>query len=137
MKNNSDGVIKAYKLASPGRRYVGELIDSLISAIIFMLFLSLGNSIGLSQDITGWSASLIAASYFLLSDGLPRGQSLGKKLLGISVIDSITGENCSLKQSLFRNLLSPLLGIIDAFFILGKKRQRIGDKLAKTVVIVN
>lgn len=137
MKNNSDGVIKAYKLASPGRRYVGELIDSLISAIILMLFLSLGNSIGLYQDITGWSASLIAASYFLLSDGLPRGQSLGKKLLGISVIDSVTGENCSLKQSLFRNLLSPLLGIIDAFFILGKKRQRIGDKLAKTVVIVH
>ena len=137
MKNNSDCVITAHKLASPGRRYVGELIDSLISAIIFMFFLSLGNSIGLSQGITGWLASLIAALYFLLSDGFPRGQSLGKKLLGISVIDSVTGESCSLKQSLFRNLLSPLLGIIDAFFILGKKRQRIGDKLAKTVVIIH
>ncbi|WP_416236708.1 RDD family protein [Vibrio owensii] len=113
------------------------MIDGAISAAIFIFFLWLGTLIGLSQDSSGLIAFSAAAFYFLLSDGFAQGQSLGKKLLGISVIDSVTGKSCSYPQSFFRNVLTPIIGMIDAIFILGKRRQRLGDKLAKTVVVVN
>nr|WP_212755062.1 RDD family protein [Vibrio sp. B1-2] len=124
-------------MTSPGLRYLGQIIDGAISATIFIFFLWLGTLIGLSQASSSLIAFSAAALYFLLSDGLPKGQSLGKKLLGISVIDSVTGKSCSFPQSFFRNLLTPIIGMIDAVFILGKRRQRLGDKLAKTIVVVN
>nr|WP_212752767.1 MULTISPECIES: RDD family protein [unclassified Vibrio] len=124
-------------MASPGLRYLGQIIDGAISATIFIFFLWLGTLIGLSQASSSLIAFSAAALYFLLSDGLPKGQSLGKKLLGISVMDSVTGKSCSFPQSFFRNLLTPIIGMIDAVFILGKRRQRLGDKLAKTIVVVN
>jgi len=132
-----DSIIESHRLASPGLRYLGQIIDGAISATIFIFFLWLSTLIGLSQASSSLIAFSAAALYFLLSDGLPKGQSLGKKLLGISVIDSVTGKSCSFPQSFFRNLLTPIIGMIDAVFILDKRRQRLGDKLAKTIVVVN
>ncbi|MGU3842105.1 RDD family protein, partial [Vibrio diabolicus] len=37
----------------------------------------------------------------------------------------------------FRNIITPFFGFIDSFFIIGKKRQRLGDKLVRTVVVVH
>ncbi|WP_087025088.1 RDD family protein [Thaumasiovibrio subtropicus] len=137
MKAERDSSIEPRRLASPGLRYLGQVIDSVISFSIFMFMLWLGDVLGVSQNTSSLSAFSAAALYFLFSDGLANGQSLGKKLLGISVIDSVTGKSCSFPQSLARNFLTPLIGIIDAMFILGQKRQRLGDMLAKTVVVVN
>ncbi|MCR9418229.1 RDD family protein [Vibrio alginolyticus] len=133
METDRDSIIESHRLASPGLRYLGQIIDGAISAAIFIFFLWLGTLIGLSQDSSGLIAFSAAAFYFLLSDGFAKGQSLGKKLLGISV----TGKSCSFPQSFFRNVLTPIIGMIDAIFILGKRRQRLGDKLAKTIVVVN
>ncbi|MGR2942918.1 RDD family protein [Vibrio vulnificus] len=137
MEIDRDSIIESHRLASPGLRYLGQIIDGAISATIFIFFFWLSTLIGLSQASSSLIAFSAAALYFLLSDGLPKGQSLGKKLLGISVIDSVTGKSCSFPQSFFRNLLTPIIGMIDAVFILGKRRQRLGDKLAKTIVVVN
>ena len=137
MEIDRDSIIESHRLASPGLRYLGQIIDGAISATIFIFFLWLSTLIGLSQASSSLIAFSAAALYFLLSDGLPKGQSLGKKLLGISVIDSVTGKSCSFPQSFFRNLLTPIIGMIDAVFILDKRRQRLGDKLAKTIVVVN
>ncbi|EGQ7914570.1 TPA: RDD family protein [Vibrio parahaemolyticus] len=137
METDRDSIIESHRLASPGLRYLGQIIDGAISAAIFIFFLWLGTLIGLSQDSSGLIAFSAAAFYFLLSDGFAKGQSLGKKLLDISVIDSVTGKSCSFPQSFFRNALTPIIGMIDAIFILGKRRQRLGDKLAKTIVVVN
>lgn len=74
-------------------------------------------------------------SYFLLSDALPNGQSIGKRILGIYVVSKTTGEPCKLWQSVARNLFSPVLGAIDAIVLLGKERQRLGDIFANTIVL--
>ncbi|MDF4597555.1 RDD family protein [Vibrio parahaemolyticus] len=98
-----DSIIESHRLASPGLRYLGQIIDGAISAAIFIFFLWLGTLIGLSQDSSGLIAFSAAAFYFLLSDGFAKGQSLGKKLLGISVIDSVTGKSCSFPRLCFLN----------------------------------
>ncbi|MBF4391523.1 RDD family protein, partial [Vibrio anguillarum] len=110
MEIDRDSIIESHRLASPGLRYLGQIIDGAISATIFIFFLWLGTLIGLSQASSSLIAFSAAALYFLLSDGLPKGQSLGKKLLGISVIDSVTGKSCSFPQSFFRNVLTPIIG---------------------------
>ncbi|ENO1334701.1 RDD family protein [Vibrio parahaemolyticus] len=137
MKTNKYSIIELHRLASPGQRYLGQIIDGVITSAIFIAFLWVGSLIGLTQEISSIIAVSCAALYFLLSDGLAKGQSLGKKVLGLSVLDSVTGESCSFSQSFFRNLLTPIIGMIDAIFILGKRRQRLGDRLAKTIVVVN
>lgn len=78
----------------------------------------------------------IAAIYLIFSDALPNGQSLGKKLLGMSVVCKNSGKSCSLWQAFVRNILTPAIGVFDAVFILAKRRQRIGDMMAGTIVVL-
>ena len=75
--------------------------------------------------------------YTLLSDGLEGGQSFGKRLVGIRVVSIETGAPCTFGQSFLRNLLLTILGPIDWIFIFGERRQRLGDKAAGTIVIVD
>lgn len=72
------------------------------------------------------------------------GQSIGKKLLGIQVVDYDSESNPGFVRAfLLRSLVFippsiytlPLFSIVDYLFILGKKRQTLHDKLAKTKVI--
>jgi len=83
------------------------------------------------------AAILFAMMYGLFSDGLPGGQSLGKRWVGIRVVSIYTGSPCSFWQSFVRNILQSLLGPIDWIFIFGERRQRLGDKAAGTIVIVD
>lgn len=76
-----------------------------------------------------------AIGYHFLADGLGEGQSLGKQWLGISVVDDRSGEPCTFGQSFVRNLLLAILGPLDWIFIFGTRHQRLGDKLAGTVVV--
>ena len=73
--------------------------------------------------------------YVLLADGLPGGQSFGKRINNTAVVDAETGAPCTFGQSFVRNIILTVLGIIDWLFIFGKKRQRLGDKAAGTVVV--
>lgn len=92
-------------------------------------------------------------AYLLLGDGFFDGRSLGKRLIKLKVISSETGDACSFKGSVLRNgtlavgyLLSvvPWIGWIffviavgfEFIIVLGSKDgRRLGDELAKTVVI--
>ena len=123
------------RLASPGRRYFGQFIDFIITWIIFLAVLSALNTLGSPRDQTDVISTVVALIYLFLSDALPRGQSLGKLVLVISVIDRRSGHYCTLWQSFIRNVLTPLIGIIDALFILSKSRQRLGDMAAHTIVV--
>ncbi|GAL08346.1 hypothetical protein JCM19237_2900 [Photobacterium aphoticum] len=122
-------------LASPGRRYVGQMLDAIVAfAIIFALF-AMGEALVLAQHHIDIMALGCGALYWIFADALPRGQSLGKRVLSMAVIDKDTGAYCSLWQSFLRNILTPIIGVIDAIFILGRKRQRLGDLAANTIVI--
>jgi uncharacterized RDD family membrane protein YckC len=124
-------------LASPKRRYLGQFIDILVTWAVFLGCLFTANELSIQQDYAGIISVFVAAMYFVFSDALPKGQTLGKKFLNISVIDKRTGKYCTLWQSFLRNMFTPILGAIDAVFILSKKRQRIGDMMANTIVVKN
>lgn len=125
------------ELAHPGKRYQGQFIDGLIAIFLFFTTNYVLGFIELDANIAGAIKLIIPISYFVFSDALPGGQSLGKKPLGIKVVSKTTGKPCNLLQSFMRNAFSPFLGIIDAVLILGKKRQRLGDMFANTIVVKN
>ena len=79
------------------------------------------------------SAFFAAFAYFLLADALPNGQSLGKRLLSIAVVDRKTRKSCTVSQALTRN--SGALVVIDWVWIFMESRTRLGDMFAKTIVV--
>jgi uncharacterized RDD family membrane protein YckC len=117
--------------ASPEVRIGAKLIDFVVSqAIMLLSFLLLKVSMPLATV-----GLVLSVAYLFLADGFPRGQSVGKRLLGIAVIDQVTKNPCTYPKSVVRNLLLWLLGIVDWLFVLGRTRQRLGDKLVATVVV--
>jgi uncharacterized RDD family membrane protein YckC len=126
----------AITLASRMQRLVGQLVDGLVGAapIVAGAIISVGSEgLGVVLMIGGIIWSLF---YYLLADGLPGGQSFGKRWLGMRVISEQSGAPCTFGQSLVRNFLLALLGPIDWVFIFGERHQRLGDKAAGTIVIV-
>lgn len=102
--------------------------------------------------------------YYLFQDGLNTGRSLGKRIMSMRVVDAQTGIPCRYWQSVIRNLfpffilfsgfliavafesllgeaagIFAVVGVLlfhgDAIVIFGEKRQRLGDKVAKTFVV--
>lgn len=80
-------------------------------------------------------AILWALCYYFLADCMPNGQSFAKQWLGTRVVDRLTGKPCTCGQSFVRNLFLFFLGPIDWVFIFGERNQRLGDKVAGTIVI--
>lgn len=79
--------------------------------------------------------SIPAVFYLLFQDGLPEGQSLGKKGVNSRVINASSGRPCGFGESFVRNISLLILTWVDWIFIFGERRQRLGDKLANTVVV--
>lgn len=75
--------------------------------------------------------------YFILLEGI-LGYTLGKLIVGIRVYD-LDGGKISLKQSFIRNIVRMIDGIffnlVGVIFIhRSPKKQRFGDKIARTIV---
>lgn len=118
-------------LAEPSARFVCVLIDWVIAVVVaLVLFYPITF---VSSALYETVAVLAFWVYFLIRDTSNR-WSIGKRAMGIRVIDSRTGTECTLNQSFWRNLMH-FFFVIDALFILGKKRMRLGDMLANTIVI--
>ncbi|WP_407303405.1 RDD family protein [Acinetobacter sp.] len=84
---------------------------------------------------------MLAIQAFMLAKS---GQSIGKKLTKIKIVDAKNGEKVSLMRAftlrsfifIILNLLfMPFVTIIDHIFAIGEKRQTLHDKLAKTKVV--
>jgi uncharacterized RDD family membrane protein YckC len=125
----------ASDLAHPGKRYQAQFIDGIVSLLLFALCIYISKLFGMQGAAVDTAIIAIPFSYFVLSDAMHNGQSIGKKIISISVVSKITGNPCNIWQSIARNIFTPLLGILDAVFILGKKRQRLGDLMANTIVV--
>jgi hypothetical protein len=83
---------------------------------------------------------VISLIYGILSEWLWQGQTVGKRLLGIRVMDR-DGLPMHMSQIVVRNLLRPV-DMLPAFYLLGgivavstRYGQRIGDLAANTVVV--
>ena len=79
------------------------------------------------------SLAMWAFGLFFL-DGFRKGQGIGKKLLSLQVLRLKDGKPCTFKDAFIRRFAG-VFQPLDFFWTLGRKRQRIGDKLAETVVV--
>jgi len=140
-----EGIVFSQMLAGPVMRFLGWLIDILSIAVllyalsILLLFLQL-----VSLNITGAAFTI---SYFVISIGYGiffewvwRGQTIGKKLLRLRVVDA-EGMRLQFNQIVTRNLLR-FVDMLPAFYFVGgtacwlsRRCQRLGDVAANTIVI--
>jgi uncharacterized RDD family membrane protein YckC len=124
-------------LADIWQREVAQTLDFLVSFIIFSFCLYITNEAEINKLYSDIIIVIFPCIYFVFSDGLAKGQSLGKRIFNISVIDNKTGRYCTFSGSLLRNLFTPLTGILDVIIIVFKRRRRLGDLFAGTIVIKN
>jgi uncharacterized RDD family membrane protein YckC len=124
-------LVSPYPKANVEKRLLAAAIDGLLFMTAWFLYQNL-NSIA---PLAG------GAAYLLLRDAVG-GQSLGKILMGLTVIRVETGRPCSAMDSVRRNamLLVPGANIVAVFFeaatiLRDKQGQRLGDRLAQTQVI--
>jgi uncharacterized RDD family membrane protein YckC len=142
-------VVLSYHLAGPVRRGLAWLIDTLIRfAILALAVMLLGLSSafgpefadGLKGGIMLLLVFLLEWGYFVASEMLMSGRSLGKRALGLRVV-SHHGLPVGLGDSLLRNLLRGadflpfgyVLGVLCMVF--DSRFRRLGDLLADTLVI--
>lgn len=124
-------------LAHPGKRFQGQCIDGVICLLLFGACISIQQYFHLNGRIIDSIIVIIPSTYFLFADALGNGQSIAKRWLHIRVIHQHTYQPCNLWQSFLRNGISPIFGILDAMLIFTKEHKRVGDYLAKTIVINN
>jgi len=124
-------------LAELSDRLIAQTIDSLVA--IAAIFISLLLAILIKSEnftiIIIVCGFFLANFYILFADGFKGGQSYGKRLMSICVIDATSRRPCKFIQSFTRNFFLVFLGVIDWVFIFSEKRQRLGDILANTIVI--
>jgi uncharacterized RDD family membrane protein YckC len=118
-------------------RVMAYLIDSFYIVILYIAMVLIAWITNANYEITMGIVVLINLLYFLIKDSLPNGQSFGKKSMKLKVVSVKNGKNCTLLQSIIRNIINfiPFVNIADALFAGRYKRQRIGDILARTIVI--
>ncbi len=127
-------------------RFVALLIDSIILWIIaFILgFLFGGFNTGFYMSprfaFSGWAIVIfiIYIAYFTYLEGT-RGQTIGKRAMGIKVVRE-NGSPIDIEAAFVRNILRVIDGLfaylVGAILIwTSHKKQRLGDRAAKTVVI--
>lgn len=117
-------------LATLGERFAGHFLDVVLSCG----GIGLGSYIGTSLGVGALPAIVMFAAYQLFSDGLGNGQSFGKRVVKIAVVDEKTGAPCTFGGSFLRNA-ARFFGLFDWAFMFGERRQRLGDKAANTIVI--
>jgi uncharacterized RDD family membrane protein YckC len=125
-----------------GIRLVSLIIDNIIIGIIIG---AIGSMIGfgmMTQKMVPWWIGLlyfvIYIGYFTLLEG-SKGQTIGKMVTKIKVVRE-DGKPIDMNQAMTRNLLRIIDGIfaylIGAILIWrSDKKQRLGDNIAKTIVV--
>jgi len=125
-----------------GRRAVAVIIDGILLMVVgYALAMVMGGTSSTGFNLAGAPALLfflIAFAYFTVMEKT-QGATLGKKLMGLKVVRE-NGEPMDWGASVIRNILR----LIDGFFFylvgaivvwVSKKRQRLGDMAAKTLVV--
>jgi len=141
-----EGVVFSFELATPATRALAWSIDTAISlGIAYNAAKVLEIVATLSGD---WANALGVITFFVVSmvycivlEWRWGGQTIGKRLLGLRVIDE-QGLRLQLPQIVLRNLMRlvdappPLLYLIGGVAALvSRKGQRLGDMAANTVVV--
>ena len=117
-----------------GRRALAALVDLLIvGAVAVLLGTLLGEATGLPALALGW------ALYYYFAFESSGGQTPGKRLVGLRVVRA-DGGRVGMREAAVRTVLRVVDGIglylvgLVVMLVTGKRRQRLGDLAAGTVV---
>jgi uncharacterized RDD family membrane protein YckC len=139
-----EGVVFSYELATPAARALAWAVDFAAIATAGYLLGKVSEMFGaVSRD---WASAFSLALYFFLSlaygivlEWRWRGQTIGKRLLGLRVVDA-QGLRLQFSQIAIRNLVR-LVDMLPMPYLVGgiaalttRKCQRLGDLAANTVV---
>lgn len=140
-----EGVVITMPLAGPLARFLAWVVDVACLGAALTILSTLTSPFGrLSPELAGALLVLaffvIQTAYNVVLEFLWRGQTLGKRLLRLRVLDS-QGLRLGPSQVVVRNLLRaidafPLAYVVGGIAMLvSRRRQRLGDLAAQTVVV--
>ena len=140
-----EGVQFVHQLASPVARFIAVTVDTFaIWTLMSILSVSVALLGLISADIAvAFNVLLyffVSIGYYILLEMVWRGQTLGKRMMKLRVIDA-NGLKLKPSQFVLRNLLRfvdslPVLYFVGGFCALVSPRsQRLGDLAAGTVVV--
>jgi len=133
---------------SEEQRRAGLLLRTAAKILDFILIAAV-------MEIIPKAGFFAGIAYLLLSDGLFDGRSIGKKIIRLHVVSSTNNMPCTFKDSILRNStlavgfglsVVPWIGWIfftivlalEFILVLGSsERKRLGDEIAKTLVLEN
>lgn len=142
-----EGISFALLLASPVTRFLAWLIDffaimalAQISANALRIFGVFGMDAAQAAGVLGYF--VLSIGYGIVLEWRLGGQTLGKRVLGLRVLDA-QGLRLDFSQIVIRNLLR-FIDILPAFYLAGgmvavfaRHAQRLGDLAANTIVVRN
>jgi uncharacterized RDD family membrane protein YckC len=136
-----------YEIAGIGSRFLAQIIDSLIIFAVLVAITILASALGgvfssgelalLIEVILGF---ILLAGYFMISEAVWNGQTLGKRSARLRVVGD-HGEPLTLAQAAVRNLvrivdfLPFLYGVGMLTLFIGGRGKRLGDFAAGTLVV--
>ena len=141
-----EGVVFSQQLAGPMTRWLAWLIDLVILiGFTWVLNLLLGMlsivSAALAQAFGMLTMFAVSIGYSILLEWKWRGQTVGKRVLRLRVMD-VHGLRLKFGQVVIRNLLRPVDMQPIFFYLVGglaslinERGQRLGDLAANTVVV--
>ena len=140
-----EGVAFSLQLAGPASRFLAWFIDLLCFIAIFSTVAGLISVLAVVSTDMAMALQIIA--YFLVDIGYCmalewawRGQTIGKRVVGLRVMD-INGLHLRFSQVVMRNLLRvvdklPLCYLVGGAAMLASQHaQRLGDLAANTIVV--
>jgi uncharacterized RDD family membrane protein YckC len=142
-----EGITFSLLLASPVTRFLAAALDigcvAALSTVLGLVTRSIGLlsiDLALAVQIAGYF--VISIGYGIFTEWYWRGQTVGKRLLRLRVVDA-QGLKLNFTQIALRNLLRPI-DQLPAFYAIGgavclltRRNQRLGDIAAGTIVVRN
>jgi uncharacterized RDD family membrane protein YckC len=140
-----EGIVFTLPLAGPAARFLAWLVDLLCISVIGGAAASLAGwmgffSIDIAFAFTTLAYFTVSIGYGIVTEWFWRGQTVGKRLLRLRVLDE-QGLRLTFSQIVVRNLLR-FVDALPAFYMVGglallvsRRAQRLGDYAANTVVV--
>lgn len=140
-----EGIVFPMTIAGPIARFVALVIDQVVIGLLSMFVNAVVktlSSISFDLAMAGYTitAFLMSLGYPIVFEWYWRGQTVGKKVMHLQVIDE-QGLRLRFSQVVIRNLLR-LVDMLPALYLLGGAAcfasahgQRLGDLAANTIVV--
>ncbi len=140
-----EGVLFRLPLAGPASRLYAMLLDSIIvlaavNGVGLLVYLIFSKAPGFGVMVITLAEFAIGFAYGALLEGFWNGQTIGKRLFHLRVIDQ-SGLPLHIEQAWVRNLMRvfdalPLAYLVGGISVLSSRlMQRFGDRVAGTIVV--